>query len=130
MGCRSTRLARRAHVRCSATTSGINVFRRDCMLRCFGVVRAKHRIGPKTGDHDSEGAGMGYLAMTGEADFEGAKTYALAELSQKLSARLTYHSVFHTSGEVVPAVERLATRCGIHGADMRQLLTAAWYHDL
>lgn len=63
-------------------------------------------------------------------DFEQAKQFALQHLEQDLSPDLSYHSIWHTRDDVVPAVERLARMEKINGESLSLLLTAAWYHDL
>lgn len=60
----------------------------------------------------------------------GARAYALARLERELPPWAFYHSLAHTRDEVVPAVELLAARSGVRGADLLLLRTAAYYHDL
>ncbi|MFP4324266.1 MAG: phosphohydrolase [Anaerolineales bacterium] len=64
------------------------------------------------------------------ADFERAKAYALKHLSEELDPRLTYHSLWHTQHDVVPAAARLATAETLDDETRYLLLTAAWYHDI
>lgn len=63
-------------------------------------------------------------------DVEGAASYALTRLKRELPATLTYHSIYHTRDDVVPAVERLASRSEVLAPDMLLLRTAAYFHDL
>lgn len=63
-------------------------------------------------------------------DFENAKHYALHQLRTRLSADLTYHSLFHTENDVIPAAARIAVQENIEGEDLLLLYTAAWYHDI
>lgn len=63
-------------------------------------------------------------------DFEKARQYAVQRLERDLSPNLSYHSIWHTRDDVVPAVERLAEMEKINGESLSLLLTAAWYHDL
>ena len=63
-------------------------------------------------------------------DFEKARGYALARLSQELSPVFVYHSVWHTQSDVVPAAERLAMATGVESGARLLLLTAAWFHDI
>ena len=63
-------------------------------------------------------------------EFEAAAAYALGRLESELSPALSYHSVDHTNADVVPAATRLAADEGIEGNDLRNLVTAAWFHDL
>lgn len=66
----------------------------------------------------------------GEPDWEGVKAYALARLARDLPAELRYHSIRHTSADVLPAVERLAALAGVDGDELLLLRTAALYHDM
>ncbi len=63
-------------------------------------------------------------------DFERAKAYALKHLSESLDPRLTYHSLWHTQHDVVPAAARLAHAEALPAEAQQLLLTAAWYHDI
>jgi len=63
-------------------------------------------------------------------NLEQAKQYALHRLEQELSPGLFYHSVDHTTNDVVPATERIAEGEGVDGEAFYLLLTAAWFHDL
>jgi len=62
--------------------------------------------------------------------FEQAKQYALQRLEQELSPGLYYHSLEHTTDDVVPATVRFAAGEGIQDEDLTLLLTGAWFHDL
>ncbi len=66
----------------------------------------------------------------GEPDWEGVKAYALARLACGLPPELCYHSIRHTSADVLPAVERLATLACVNGDDLLLLRTAVLYHDM
>ena len=63
-------------------------------------------------------------------DFEQAWHYAQQRLEHELSPSLTYHSVWHTQSDVVPAVQRLATLEDLDDESTLLLVTAAWYHDM
>jgi uncharacterized protein len=65
-----------------------------------------------------------------QPNFEAAKRYALERLERELPPRLVYHSVDHTLGDVLPAVEELAAREGVNGEALLLLRTAALYHDI
>jgi uncharacterized protein len=65
-----------------------------------------------------------------QPDFEKAREYVLERLEGELHPYLYYHSLSHTRDEVVPAVERLATRQDVAGVDFVLLLTAAYFHDI
>jgi uncharacterized protein len=62
--------------------------------------------------------------------FDKAKQYALNRLERELSPGLIYHSLRHTTEDVVPATERFAEGEGIKRDALDLLLTAAWFHDL
>jgi uncharacterized protein len=66
----------------------------------------------------------------GSQRIEQAKQYALHRLEQELSPGLFYHSLLHTTEDVVPATEKFAKGEGIDGDALDLLLTAAWFHDL
>jgi uncharacterized protein len=63
-------------------------------------------------------------------DFNRASQYALERLRNELSPGLYYHSLWHTSDEVVLACERLGKLEGIDNLAMMLVKTAAWFHDL
>ncbi len=63
-------------------------------------------------------------------NFEQAKQYAIDRLEKELSPGLYYHSLLHTTDDVVPAAAKFAEGEGIQGEDLELLLTAAWFHDL
>ena len=63
-------------------------------------------------------------------NLEQAKQYAIGRLEKELAPSLTYHSLVHTTDDVVPATVRFTEGEGIQGEDLDLLLTAAWFHDL
>ena len=63
-------------------------------------------------------------------NFEQARDYAITRLENELSPLLTYHSIYHTVKEVVPAADYLAGLENVAGENRLLLLTAAYYHDL
>lgn len=65
-----------------------------------------------------------------QADFEAAKQYALDRLERDLPSGLFYHSLAHTSENVVEAVNRLAALEGVEGEALMLLRTAAYFHDI
>ncbi len=67
--------------------------------------------------------------MGKRADFENARDYILNRMANELPAKLTYHSLEHTTMEVAPAVERLSTLENVDEEKHLLLLTAAYYHD-
>ena len=72
----------------------------------------------------------GRARFTNRPDFAGAERYALKRLQRELASDLTYHSLWHTRNDVLPAVERLAAMEGVGDEDRLLLRTAAAYHDL
>jgi len=64
------------------------------------------------------------------ADWEAAQQYALARLGRELPPELTYHNLWHTRDDVLPAVRRLAAMVGIGEHETRLLEVAASYHDI
>lgn len=62
-------------------------------------------------------------------DFEGAIIYILRRLENELSPALTYHSLFHTRDDVIPATRRIGELIGLSGQDIQLLEVAAAYHD-
>ena len=65
-----------------------------------------------------------------EPEWDRVKAHALARLARDLPPELRYHSIQHTSADVLPAVERLAVLAGVNGDDLLLLRTAALYHDM
>ena len=63
-------------------------------------------------------------------NFEAAKDYAIKRLTRELSPLFVYHSLWHTTDDVVLAAIRLADMENVTGEDRTLLLTAAYYHDL
>jgi len=63
-------------------------------------------------------------------DYDGAIAYALGRLRNELPASLSYHCAWHTEGDVLPAVRRLAESAGKSRSDVRLLETGAAFHDL
>lgn len=64
------------------------------------------------------------------ADFESAKHYVLDRLRRELSPTITYHSIWHTESDVLPAVERLGRMADVKDESFLLLRTAALYHDV
>jgi class 3 adenylate cyclase/predicted metal-dependent HD superfamily phosphohydrolase len=64
------------------------------------------------------------------ADWEAARQNALTCLEEELPPELTYHNLWHTRDDVLPAVQRLAAMIGIGESEARLLETAAVYHDI
>jgi len=65
-----------------------------------------------------------------QADYEGARAYALDRLANELAPVWVYHSLAHTRDDVLPAAERLAALEGLDDEATLLLRTAACYHDL
>jgi uncharacterized protein len=63
-------------------------------------------------------------------DFEGAREYVQQRLNRELSPDMYYHSIFHTFGDVLASVERLASKTGLDQETTLLLRTAAIYHDI
>jgi len=63
-------------------------------------------------------------------DDAGAIAYALNRLRAELPPELTYHNLWHTEQEVMPAAIRLARLSDLPQAEARLLEVAAAYHDL
>jgi uncharacterized protein len=63
-------------------------------------------------------------------DYKAARAYALRRLEEELSPQLFYHSLDHTRREVVPAVDRFASREGFASEGFQLLRTAAYFHDV
>lgn len=76
------------------------------------------------------GPAGGPLDSTFGPDYAGAIQHALARLRQDLPAERTYHNLYHTEQEVLPAVRRLAGLSGVKQEDLLLLEVAAAYHDI
>jgi len=63
-------------------------------------------------------------------DTEGAIRYALSRLERELSPELTYHSLWHTIEDVLPAARQLATLMGVSPEEARLVEIGAAYHDI
>jgi uncharacterized protein len=63
-------------------------------------------------------------------DFDAAIRYALDRLRAELPPSLTYHNLWHTQEDVMPAVQRLAEACGLDKDQQLLLAVAAAFHDL
>ena len=63
-------------------------------------------------------------------DTEGALRYALSRLERELAPELTYHNLWHTAEDVLPAAQRLAALMGVSPEDARLLEIGAAYHDI
>jgi uncharacterized protein len=62
-------------------------------------------------------------------DYPGAIAYIIERLEGELSPTLTYHSLFHTQEDVIPATRRLGELIGLSTQDIQLLEVAAAYHD-
>jgi uncharacterized protein len=60
----------------------------------------------------------------------GAMRYALSRLERELAPELTYHSLWHTVEDVLPAAQRLAVLMGVSPEDAQLLEIGAAYHDI
>lgn len=60
--------------------------------------------------------------------FKKAGKYIIGKLSKELPRHLSYHSVEHIR-DVYTAAEQIGLQEGVGAADLKLLLTAAWYHD-
>jgi CheY-like chemotaxis protein/predicted metal-dependent HD superfamily phosphohydrolase len=63
-------------------------------------------------------------------DWEGAQQAALSRLEKELPPELSYHNLWHTLDDVLPAAQRLGALLGLGEEDLRLVETAAVYHDL
>lgn len=62
-------------------------------------------------------------------NLEEVSRHIYTRFAEKLSPNLTYHSLFHTRNDVVPAVRRLAQANDLSAGDCLLLETAALFHD-
>ncbi len=65
-----------------------------------------------------------------QADYRQAQQYALGRLEHELAPALTYHSLFHTRDDVMPAAARYAAMEGLGEEETGLLCTAAAFHDI
>lgn len=65
-----------------------------------------------------------------QADYRQAQQYALKRLEHELAPALTYHSLFHTRDDVMPAVACYAGMEGLSEEDTGLVCTAAAFHDI
>lgn len=66
-----------------------------------------------------------------QPDYAGAIAQAVERLRHELPPAITYHNVWHTEQDVLPAVRRLAQLTDHVGdEDLRLLEVAAAYHDI
>ena len=63
-------------------------------------------------------------------DFDAAIDYALDRLRAELSPSLTYHNLWHTQDDVMPAAQRLAEVYQLERDQQQLLAVAAAFHDL
>lgn len=68
--------------------------------------------------------------MTLKPDYDRAVAYAIDQLRSNLDPRLTYHDLWHTQNDVLPAVLRLAAASEVDEEDMELLRVAAAFHDV
>lgn len=65
-----------------------------------------------------------------QTDYDGAIDYALGRLRRDLSPNLTYHDLWHTQFDVLPAVARMGVINGLAHEDIRLMEVAAAFHDI
>jgi CheY-like chemotaxis protein/predicted metal-dependent HD superfamily phosphohydrolase len=63
-------------------------------------------------------------------DWEAARQAALARLEKGLPSELSYHNLWHTRDDVLPAAQRLAALVGLGEEETLLLETGAVYHDV
>lgn len=62
-------------------------------------------------------------------DFTNVCRHVFQRLARELSPYLTYHSLFHTRYDVLPAAYRLAQQQQLSNEDCLLVITAALFHD-
>jgi hypothetical protein len=65
-----------------------------------------------------------------QADYDRAIAYALERLSRGLSPELTYHDLWHTQFDVLPAVARAGAIHELARGEIRLMQVAAAFHDI
>lgn len=65
-----------------------------------------------------------------QPDYDAAIAHALDRLRRELSPKLSYHDLWHTQDDVLPAVARLGAISNLPPRDIRLLEVAAAYHDI
>lgn len=68
--------------------------------------------------------------MASEPNYEQAIEHALRRLQSESPPSLYYHCAWHTEGDVLPAVRRLAQLAGVAPHEQRLLEIGAAYHDI
>jgi uncharacterized protein len=63
-------------------------------------------------------------------DYEAAILHALRRLDDELPPALTYHNLWHTREDVMPAAQRLAQTYRLRPRQRQLLAVAAAYHDI
>ncbi len=62
--------------------------------------------------------------------YDAAIDHALNRLAAELPTHLTYHNLFHTQQDVLPAARSLAAACGLCHERTRLVEVAAVFHDI
>lgn len=65
-----------------------------------------------------------------QPDFDGAIAYALTRLRKELPPKLTYHDLWHTQHDVLPAVARMGAINDVSHEEIRLLEVGAAFHDI
>jgi len=63
-------------------------------------------------------------------DYDLAINYAIECLREQLSPKLTYHNLWHTQSDVMPAVSRLGALVNLADSEIRLMEVAAAFHDI
>jgi len=64
------------------------------------------------------------------SDYSQAITYSLNRLQKELSAKLTYHNLWHTQEDVMIACVQIAQLTGVGDEEIRLLEIGAAFHDI
>lgn len=65
-----------------------------------------------------------------QPDYDGAIAYALRRLRKELPQKLTYHDLWHTQHDVLPAVARMGAINDVSHEEIRLLEVGAAFHDI